>query len=1330
MRNFFIALYICFVSVVVRAVAPAELQTAYLYTDVNSLSGVFSSLCQDHDGFIWIGTDRGLLRFDGNSYDIYRHDDNRPGSLSDSRVLDVMCDSKGRVWVATANGLNLYHSTDDTFEPISIPSKNFLGYIIAMTEQPDGTVTFVVSGVGVYVVDDKSSHPAAVKYGTGYEDQSVNTIVAGPSGRLYMGTDNGGLYVMARNGKMTRYTVADGVYIKAISIESDGNLLIAVYGMLFRFYTSTGELKHLEADGLTAINDLSNSSGSDVFVVTEGRGVWKVSAGSDIVVQCTGLHCPFLDIQTAVIGASYSAPDGNLWLGCNYRGVVMVTAHPEPFVYRKFSEYFPDFAGGFSAMGVWKGNVLIGIDKGRIAMVAPEGSLLLKANIPVNGNISHIYVEGDKAIVSVAYDGVWELDLKTGALGKMIDIPGIYTDIEIAPGRPGEYFVAVHGMGVMRYDRNTGERVWLPVDPDGDQLTNPYTACITRTPDDKIWMGLFGGIACYDLKIERLLHIDQQPFLKGATFSIEPCLTDNSVWAGTSHGLIHFDPEEGVIDKLTISKGISDNDVRSIARDNNGGKWVGTMNGVSYVPSSNDRVNSYFGGHGLVDRSINRISFSPDNNTMYLGSDLGITTFCPDSIKSFGFDNPVRVSGIYLNGKRLMSDTEINGHKVVVKGTSLYPEELYLPSSDNALTLRVSTMDFRDASNITYMWRLGKDEEWIRCSPGDNLIYLPHLDPGTYHLEICAQENNEISPSASIKIRIATPWIQSWWMKLAVVALLLLLLVLALRLLKKKRDQEVNEDKIKMFTDISHDIRSPITLILNPLETLMKEVDTPAHKSKLDVMRRNAHRILSLVDQMLDVQKLEKGKMLLSCRKTDINEFVKGLVQLFHQQALEKDLKLVYSGCDTLGDIWLDRDNFDKILVNLISNAIKYTPAGGNIEVRLDEALDDKLGRCARVSVIDTGIGLDAKTQTLIFERFYRVRNDHEPGTAGFGIGLDLCRRLVTLHHGSISCSNRDDAPSGSVFSVLIPVDESLYAESEKVHKPSAPAEQMAHLGVHESVGGSDVTARSKPASAGQRILVVDDDAELRNYIKGELQKYYVVKDAPDGSDALRLAAEWKPDVVVSDVMMAGMDGLTLLKRLKSAASTNHIPVVLLSSKIELADRMAGWEKGADAYLGKPFNMDELISVIDTLIENRRRMRGKFSGAQETEGKIDAPEMKGNDQILLERIQKVINKNIDDPQFNVESLADEVGVSRAQLHRKMKELLGLTPSDYIRNIRLSRACELLKRPDIEVTQVAYQIGFASQPHFSSHFKKYTGFSPSEFRARSMSNHGAKVKSGE
>ncbi len=589
-------------------------------------------------------------------------------------------------------------------------------------------------------------------------------------------------------------------------------------------------------------------------------------------------------------------------------------------------------------------------------------------------------------------------------------------------------------------------------------------------------------------------------------------------------------------------------------------------------------------------------------------------------------------------------------------------------------------------------------------------------------------ENNVTSPLKKIKIDFSYPWYLTIWAKLIYALIILSIIALAFIVYKKKREEEENEDKLKFFTDVSHDIRTPMTLVMSPLESLMKENNDPNVRPKLQVMHRNAQRVMNLVNQLLDIRKLDKSKMRLSCRKTNISLFIKELVDLFQPQANEKKQTLIFKEIDDLGEVWIDRDNIDKIMVNLISNAIKYTPEGGNIEVALSSVDDSSLGRCLKIDVIDTGIGIDGKTKSRLFEPFYRIREDHAPATMGFGIGLDLCRRLVELHHGLISGDNRTDGVKGSIFSVLIPLDELHYDESELLMKNNDEFETGQHLlspGPYSSV---EKTPRTKPMTAGGKVLIVDDDDELRRYLASILSAYYKVKVAANGNEALKIVADWRPDIVVSDVVMPEMDGLTLLKRLKSNSDTNYIPVVLLSSKTALADRMAGWDKGADGYLGKPFNTDELNALVDTLIENRQRMKGKFSGAQETEGKIDAPEMKGNDEVLMDRIMKVINAHIDDSEFNVEKLSSEVGVSRAHLHRKMKDLIGMTPSDYIRNIRLKRACELLRRPDIEVTQMAYKIGFTSQPHFSSHFKRYTGFSPSEYRAKCLAGDNPEILS--
>lgn len=1295
--------------------------TGRLFDDRAVVAGEYSGFCQDSYGFIWIGTNRGLIRFDGNSYDIYRHEDAVQGSLSDSRILGVLCDTKGRLWVATANGLNLYHASEDIFEVIPIPAKDFYGYIIGLDEQVDGTVTFLVSGVGLYIIDDEDGKsPVAVKYMTQTYEKDLNTIACARSGRIYLGSRDGTVYSMAPNGSITPIKVADGSYIVDLAVEKDDNVLVCTLSDVYRIYASDGTSRILTSDDNLIISDLSKATGSKVYVATQGQGLFSVTANSDKIEPSTDIYCPFLNISVAKIGAVYASPDGNLWLGCNYQGIVMVPGKNIPFHYRKLSDIYPDFGGGMRAMSLWKENVIACLDKGRVAIFSPDGRLVRSAIIPGGGSITHIeFIGDDKALASVADNGIWQVDLNSGAVSKFLDIPGKYPSVVIAPGRDGELFVGVHGAGLMRYNMNTGEKNWIPFDPDGNKLTNPYITCLNRTDDGKVWIGLYGGIACYDLNEDRLLEINQEPFLKGATFAIVPCLTDSSVWVGTSHGLIHLDPTKGVLKKFTTADGLSDNDIRTLTRDHKGGKWIGTMRGLSYLPADNDTLLSYYGGNGLIETSFNIVRFSPEHKRVFLGSDLGITSFMPDSLPAPGFDREVKISAMYLNGKRIAPDSG-NDKWRVVEATDRNPVTVYLPYKENALTLRLSTMDYRDASNVRYIWRLSNKDAWIPGAPGENLISLPHLDPGEYNLEICALENNVSSVAKKVRIIISTPWYMSFWAKLAYLVIFLAILVLGFIVYKKKKDEEVNEDKIKFFMDVSHDIRSPMTLIMSPLESLMKKNLEPEVDSKLRVMHHNAQRVMNLMNQLLDIRKLDKGKMRLSCRKTDIAVFVKDLVDLFKPQAEEKKQTLGFSYSGEPLEIWLDRDNFDKIMVNIISNAIKYTPEGGTIDVDLSKVNDDKMGECVRVNVTDSGIGLDTKMISRLFEPFYRIREDHAPATTGTGIGLDLCRRLVELHHGKIEGQNREDGIKGSVFSVTIPIDPARYGEEELNNSASEEYDSGQHLMMSGVASTGEVKSRRKPLTAGRKVLVVDDDAELRGYLASSLGKDYKVKSATDGNEALKIVADWKPDIVVSDVMMPGMDGLTLLKRLKANAETNHIPVVLLSSKTALADRMSAWDKGADGYLGKPFNTEELEALVDTLVENRLRLRGKFSGAQDTEGKIEAPDMKGNDEVLLERIMREINAHIDDPDLNVEKLSSEVGVSRAHLHRKMKDLIGMTPSDYIRNIRLKRACELLKRPDIEVTQVAYKIGFTSQPHFSSHFKRYTGFSPSEYRAKCLS----------
>lgn len=1297
-----------------ETVASPLLRTGWLFTSPDAVAANYTAFCQDPSGFLWIGSDRGLLRFEGNSYDIYTSDPSDPGAISDSRILSLLNDSKGRTWIGTSNGLNLYDPATDTFRLISLPSLIFGGYIISVSEQPDGTITFLCSGVGVYVISEEGDEPVAVRYAPNLTyEKNFNYIACTSDGFIYASTNRGELCAIRPNGQVNIYHVSND-YIQDLAVESDENIILADRSTIYRFNRKTHEVTELTSSRPLTVNSLTRGINGEIYICTEGEGLWRVDSGEDFLTPCLDIYSPFLNLGKSAVGAAFISNEGNLWIGCNYYGLVMVPAQPLPFLYRRLSDAFSNFSGGINALAVWKGHEIVGLGQGGIGVFSPEGRLLHHVTVPGGNSVRSLrVVPGDKVLVGVANDGVWELDLPDGNLRKVVGIDGKYPNIIMIPGNGDDLMIAMHGLGVMIYNRATGAMRNIEVKRESDLLTNSFVTSMERSADDKIWLGIYSGLACYDLKGDSLVPVDQGPFLPGASYSLAP-KKDNTVLVGTSHGLINYNPATREVKKYTQDDGLIDNDIRSLTIDDKGGEWIGTMRGLSYRDPSTGKIVSFHGGYGLVETQFGHLVRSPEDNRVHMASNLGLTSFTPDAVLTQGFDASVKISGIYMNGKRISPQTKFGNH-YLVKGDPLTPESLHLPYQENAMTLRLTTMDFRDASNVRYAWKVdGIDQEWTEMHPGETMVYLPHLDPGKYKLHLRAMENGVVSEPLVIDIHISAPWYLSWWAQLIYVAILATFVALLLMIWKKRRYTHENEERIKFFMDVSHDIRSPITLIISPLESLLKRPLDDDVRAKLEIMNRNARRILSLVNQLLEIRKLEKGKMRLKCRLTDLNELVKELVDMFRPQAQEKGQTLDFIAGENVPEVWVDRSNFDKILVNLISNAIKYTPEGGKIDVTVNLVNTEEDEEWVEVKVTDTGIGLDPKSEARLFERFYQADGHNAKG--GFGIGLDLCRRLVDFHHGRISGHNRRDGVKGSVFAVMLPVDSSCYAADELMLENS-PGESLNRY-VILPTSHSESSPLPKTNAHGQTysMLVVDDDTELRDYICSHFSKRFKVKGAADGGEALKMVASMQPDIIVSDVLMPGVDGLTMLRRLKGNADTHHIPVVLLSSKQDLADRMAGWDRGADGYVGKPFHVEELERIVDTLIDNRLRMKGKFSGAQDT-APAPTEEQKGGDAQLIDKIVKVIEKSIEDTGFNVEILSSRMGLSRAHLHRKMKDNVGMTPSDFIRTVRMRRACELMRSGEVPVTLVAYKVGFTSQSHFSTQFKNFTGFTPSEYRAK-------------
>ena len=534
---------------------------------------------------------------------------------------------------------------------------------------------------------------------------------------------------------------------------------------------------------------------------------------------------------------------------------------------------------------------------------------------------------------------------------------------------------------------------------------------------------------------------------------------------------------------------------------------------------------------------------------------------------------------------------------------------------------------------------------------------------------------------------------------------------------RRKRREEIGEMKLQFFINIAHEIRSPLTLMTSPLEKLLKKDNDADTNKSLQTIKYNTNRILNLLNQLLDIRRIDKGQMIIRCVETDMQAFINELLDVFSEQAKQKDIRLEAEFADRLPKVWIDPNNFDKVLVNLLTNALKYTPGGGTVEVCVKVGHDvhesGALQDYMEISISDTGKGLSEKELKKIFERFYQGGANQATTPLGFGIGLNLCQSLVKLHHGVIFAENRKEV-KGSRFVVRLPLGCKHLRKEEL-----ASSEETVPYAVREEVKPEYdwhvETEKGEKSRTNYHVLVIDDDDDLRKFLVDSLSVYYRVDTAINGMDGLKKAITKQPDIVISDVMMPAMDGIQMLKELKKNINTNHIPVILLTSKTEFANRIEGLEQGADAYLGKPFSVEELYTLIGNLIANRIRLKGKYSGSSTQEGKRMPIVLQSNDEVLMERIMKVINKNLNNPMLSVEMLTQEVGMSRTHLHRRIKGMTGLTPSDFIRNIRLIQAAELLKKKDITVTQVAYTVGFSSQTHFSSAFKKMYGISPTEYK---------------
>lgn len=528
--------------------------------------------------------------------------------------------------------------------------------------------------------------------------------------------------------------------------------------------------------------------------------------------------------------------------------------------------------------------------------------------------------------------------------------------------------------------------------------------------------------------------------------------------------------------------------------------------------------------------------------------------------------------------------------------------------------------------------------------------------------------------------------------------------------------EQLNEAKLQFFINISHEIRTPMSLIISPLQKLMAtDYDTERQQS-YNIIYRNAERLLRLVNQLMDIRKIDKGQMQLKFQETDIVSFIQDLHYTFAYQANTKHIKLDFHSEVKELKAWIDPKNFDKVILNILSNAFKFTPENGNIQIRLctgndPNAAEKALSRYFEISIEDDGIGINETELERIFDRFYQIRNSQNNSNIGTGIGLHLTRSLVELHHGSITVENNQGTP-GCRFIVRLPLGKE-HLKPEEIDN-SAVKQDSVHITTALPTTPLIETSPKTHSKSKYRVLIVEDDDEIRRYICQELGRDFHMQECRNGKEAFTYILKKTPDLIISDIMMPEMDGMTLCSKVKQNINTNHIPVILLTAKSREEDNLEGLSIGADAYITKPFSIEILRQSTFNLIKSRERLRNNFQGSQTQKERMQELEIESPDERLLDRIMKVINDNIANPELNVEMVAETVGISRVHLHRKLKELTNQSTRDLIRNLRLKQAATLLAKKRQSINEVAALTGFTNVAYFSTAFKELYGMTPTAY----------------
>lgn len=1319
-------------------------------------------IMKDSKGFMWFGTLSGLNKYDGYKFKVFKHSISDTTTLNDDFIVSLAEGPNNKIWVETRNGFNIYDPLKDQFihdvagylKSINIPDAN----ITAVKKDATGNYWFIHSVYGIYKYNPATNITTHIAHKPG----STNSIYANNVSDISLDSKNN-IWLIYYNGVIEclnpennsviyhsdqiskNYTNSSLAFKLFIDNKDDMWAYIPTYSSgVFYMSADKSIFKHIDkGEGTDKLNTnvisgIVQDNKGRIWIATDHGGVNVLNKEDFKIKVLLNREDDNKSVSQNSIISMYKDNTGIIWIGTFKRGINYY--HENIIKFPLYTHHLSDPNSlPFSDVNKFeedkKGNLWLGTNGGGLIYFdRKNGSFKSFVHDPANPNsltnnviVSMCMDHNQNLWIGTYFGGLDCFDGKTFTHYKHNDkIPGSVSEDRIwsiLEDSNNQLWVGTLAGGLNLFNPATKTFSHFKLGQPNSIHSN-YISALLEDREKNLWIVTSYGVDVLQNKTHQFIHYihndnNHSSIINNNTNNI---LEDSRgfIWITTREGISIYNPSTGKFQNIIKEDGLPDNTVIDIQEDNAHNMWASTPNGLSNIivnkagGSLKFSFVNYNETDGLQGREFTQnASYKTREGELIFGGGNGFNIFKPANIHINHNATNLVFTDFQAFNQSIKPGEKVNGHIVLPQSIS-FSKSIKLRYNVNAFAIEFASLNFFNPDKVKIEYKMeGFDKEWINA---DNIIHkatYTNLDPGDYVFKVRSVNNRSVNNQITLAVHILPPF---WRTSLAYIiyALLIIggLLLIRKRGIQKLRTQfelekereevkrmhELDLMKIKFFTNISHEFRTPLSLIMAPVDKVLKQLTEPEMKKQLEFANRNARRLLNMVNQLLDFRKMEFQELKLHVKEGEIISFIKEVAYSFNDIAEKKNVSfIVDTEIDEL-PCKFDEDKIERILFNLLSNAFKFTPTGGHVGILLNTVDTDDPHICSlQIKVMDTGIGIPAEKISKIFDPFFQNDIPGSMVNQGSGIGLSITKEFARLHNGTISVDSVLN--EGSSFAVSIPLII-IKGGNADVHKNESSPEDHPH---EEAVKLSDKKAT---------VLIVEDNYDFRYYIKDNLKHTYHIIEAADGREGWQKTLALHPNIVVSDISMPEMNGIELCMKIKADSRTTHIPVVLLTALTGEDQQLKGLETGATDYLTKPFNFEILLSKIKNILTQQENMRKTYQ--KQVEVKPTAELVESPEEVFLQKLLRLIDENINNPNFSVEELSSEMFVSRYTLYKKILALTGKTPNEFIRHMRLKRAAQLLENGYLTISQVCYKVGFKSQKYFVKAFKSEFNVSPSNY----------------